>query len=218
MTGPAEGEQPTPLTHDQVIALLGIYAGQVGSYTTMLWQVPALSLTAQSFLLTISLTAGNGKLARLIAAGLSVVISAASYALMHDQRGHAINHGELAMRLSRTLPLPGTIETGLRVDDGVPTVTNADELWTWHYDGESGAGRAGLLFRLGRAVTSRVGLMYVVWRACMFLFVMVDAGIITAVFRPVRDGLAVSVAVGVLLYTARPLVRWALRRQRRPPA
>ena len=36
-------------------ALLAVYAGQFGSYTTLLWQVPALSLTAQAFLFTIAL-------------------------------------------------------------------------------------------------------------------------------------------------------------------
>lgn len=36
-----------PFTRDQVVALLGIYAGQVSSYTTLLWQVPALSRRAE---------------------------------------------------------------------------------------------------------------------------------------------------------------------------
>ena len=34
-----------------LVSLLGVYAGQAGSYTTLLWQVPALSFTGQSFLL-----------------------------------------------------------------------------------------------------------------------------------------------------------------------
>ena len=146
-----------PFTRDQGVALLGIYAGQVGSYTTLLWQVPALSLTAQSFLLTIALGAHNGTAARVTAAALSVVISAASYALMHDQRGHAINHGELAMRLSAKLELSRLIETGLRVEDGVPKDTDANKVWTWYHE------------KPGQLVSFRAGLMYAIWKGCMFL-------------------------------------------------
>lgn len=134
MSEPSADRRLEPFTRNQVIALLGIYAGQVGSYTTLLWQVPALSLTAQSFLLTIALSSGNGTAARVTAAALSVVISASSYALMHDQRGHAINHGELAMRLSGRLELSRLIATSLQVEDGVPKATDANTVWTWHHD------------------------------------------------------------------------------------
>jgi hypothetical protein len=50
---PTDGAQPklAPETPDQLISLLSVYAGQYASYTTLLWQVPALSLTAQAFLL-----------------------------------------------------------------------------------------------------------------------------------------------------------------------
>jgi hypothetical protein len=66
-----------PSTADQLISLLGDSA-QYASYTTLLWQVPALSLTAQAFLLTLALGHGNGTSAKVIAAALSGVISAAS--------------------------------------------------------------------------------------------------------------------------------------------
>jgi hypothetical protein len=39
---PADDDRPK-LAPDQLIALLGVYAGQYASYTTLLWQVPALS-------------------------------------------------------------------------------------------------------------------------------------------------------------------------------
>jgi hypothetical protein len=165
---------------DQVIALLGVYAAQAGSYTTLLWQVPALSLTAQSFLLTIALTNGNGTAAKVTAAALSVVISAASYALMHDQRGHAINHGELAMRLSGKLALSPFIDTFLAVKDGMPRVTDADKLWTWHKEG-----------RL------RAGLMYAVWKGCLVLFLLVDIGIICSVLVPIPAAVAIAAVIGI---------------------
>jgi hypothetical protein len=86
------------------VSLLTLYASQFGSYTTLLWQVPALSLTAQLFLMTIALGSGS-KAARLITSALSMIIAWASTRLMHDQRGHAINHGELARRISKQLHL-----------------------------------------------------------------------------------------------------------------
>jgi hypothetical protein len=179
-----------PFTGDQLINLLNIYATQVGSYTTLLWQVPALSLTAQSFLLTIALTAHNGEIAKVTAAGLSMVISLASYALMHDQRGHAINYGELAMRLSNKLPLGRLIETSLvGVDDGVPKGTDAYQLWTWHREGEG---------PLERRVTPRAGRMYAVWKGCMILFFLVDAGIIFSVFTPLRVAILIPAAASLL--------------------
>jgi hypothetical protein len=84
-------DKPTlaPDTPDQLLSLLGVYATQYASYTTLLWQVPALSLTAQAFLLTLALGHGNGTSAKIIGAALSAATSGASYALMHDQRGHA---------------------------------------------------------------------------------------------------------------------------------
>ena len=48
-------------TPDQLTSLLGVYASRYASYTTLLWQVPALSLTAQAFLLTIALSRGRSE-------------------------------------------------------------------------------------------------------------------------------------------------------------
>lgn len=194
-----------PFTQDQVIALLGVYASQVGSYTTLLWQVPALSLTAQSFLLTIALTQGNGTLAKLISAMLSAVIAGSSYALMHDQRGHAINHGELAMRVSERLGLGRLIDTELDVEDGVPKPTDANYVWTWHREGQG---------QLARLVTPRAGHMYAVWKGCVILFLFVDIGIICSVFMPVVAAVLVPAvpALVFLLYALRKLIaRWVLR-------
>jgi hypothetical protein len=58
MSPPVGGDRPklAPETPDQLISLLGVYANQYASCTTLLWQVPALSLTAQAFLLTIALS------------------------------------------------------------------------------------------------------------------------------------------------------------------
>jgi hypothetical protein len=126
---PTDGDRPklAPKTPDQLISLLSAYAGQYASYTTLLWQVPALSLTAQAFLLTLALGYDTGHLAKVIAAALSGVISAASYALMHDQRGHA------------TID----VETGDQTD--------AEAVWLWRGRSEVIPPRAGRMYAVWKA-------------------------------------------------------------------
>lgn len=119
-------EQPFP-TDEQKLSLLTIFAGQFGSYATMVWQVPALGLTAQSFLLTIALTHGNSDGAKYISAVLSIGIAFASFQLMHDQRAHQICHGELASRLARELGLAGHMRGPIEALDSQP----AEILPTW---------------------------------------------------------------------------------------
>ena len=86
---PPKTPAPAPDTTEQLISLPGVYAARYASYTTLLWQLPALSLTAWAFLLTIALSHSDGVSARVTAAALSAVISAASYALM--KTGSAAN-------------------------------------------------------------------------------------------------------------------------------
>jgi hypothetical protein len=172
MSLPVGGDRPRPApeTPDQLISLLGVYASQYASYTTLLWQVPALSLTAQAFLLTIALSHGNGTSAKVIGAALSAVISAASYALMHDQRGHANYFGELARRVSHRLGLSEYLGGTLTIDVGDADRTDADAVWVW----------------LGRSevIVPRAGRMYTVWKGCMLIFTFVDVGIIASVVMP----------------------------------
>jgi hypothetical protein len=131
-----------------------------------------------------------------------MVISLASYALMHDQRGHAINYGELAMRLSNRLPLGRLIDTSLNVKDGVPKDIDAGVLWTWHREGER---------PLEKQITPRAGRMYAVWKGCMILFFLVDVGIIFSVFTPLRVAILIPAAAAVLgLLYALLTVIWGL--------
>jgi hypothetical protein len=133
--------------------LLGVYAAQFGSYTTLLWQVPALSLTAQSFLMTIAL-GDNSNVARLIASVLSIMIAGTSISLMHNQRGHAINHGELALRVSRRLGLARRLGR-LAIDDAKPEFADAETVWVgWDRH------------------------IYHVWKVCLGLFIAADVGVI----------------------------------------
>jgi hypothetical protein len=59
-------------------------------WDNLLWQVPVLSLTAQAFLFTIALGGGSSRLARCIAALLSVIAATVSMILMAGHR-----HSEL---------------------------------------------------------------------------------------------------------------------------
>ena len=131
-----------------------IYAGQFGSYTTLLWQVPALSLTAQSFLLTIALMKESSNWARIVACSLSMLIALASVALMHNQRGRAINHAELLRRLSEKLRLNDLLEGNMELDDAVPKKTNAQSVWAVDH------------------------LIYHGWKWCMILFAVADVLIV----------------------------------------
>jgi hypothetical protein len=55
-------------------------------WDVLLWQVPALSLTAQAFLLTIALGADTSRASRLLAAGLGVAAAFLSLHLFIRQR------------------------------------------------------------------------------------------------------------------------------------
>jgi hypothetical protein len=151
---PATSDPSGKLTADGQAALLAslltVYSTQFGSYTSLLWQVPALGLTAQAFLLTIALSAGNNNLAKVIASVLSILIAVASSRLMHDQRGHAINHGELALRVSKQLRLAPLLGT-LKVEDAEPPGIDAETVWVgWDHR------------------------IYGVWRTTLMLFVVAD--------------------------------------------
>jgi hypothetical protein len=152
------------LTPDDLINLLNIYGTQFGSYTTLLWQVPALSLTAQSFLLTIALNSTTTNFSRILLAALSMIIVIASYSLMHEQRGHALDQGEVAAKIAEQLQLDKLL---VDVDDGVPRPTTASEMWKEKSNKSRTIARAGILYSL--------------WRVTILLFFIVDILIIVSV-------------------------------------
>jgi hypothetical protein len=190
--------QRTPSSPDQLISLLGVYAGQYASYTTLLWQVPALSLTAQAFLLTIALSHSNGTSAKVTSAALSAVISAASYALMYDQRGHANYFGELARRVSGRLDLGRYLGGALAISGANTDETDAEAVWIWRGPNEVAAPRAGR--------------MYTVWKGCMLIFLFVDIGIIASVVMPL------GAAIGTAAFLAAASITLILLRTRRSEA
>jgi hypothetical protein len=141
-----------------MVALLSVYTSQFGSYTTLLWQVPALGLTAQAFLMTIVLGTGSDA-ARYLTSALSIIIAFASSRLMHDQRARAINHAELAKRISYRLSITNLIGGSFGLSDAVPRQgVDAQNVWA----------------------TNRF--IYGVWIGCMLLFAVTSALVIIALF------------------------------------
>jgi hypothetical protein len=142
---------------DKLLTLLNIYTTQFGSYATLLWQVPALGLAAQAFLMTIALGSPVSDNARVAAAALSIIIAWASWKLMHSQRGRAINQAELVRRVSSKLSLKEFLGDDFALDDGVPKETNARNVWEVDHG------------------------IYHLWRDCMFIFGAVDIVVIISV-------------------------------------
>ena len=64
-------------------------------------------------------------------------------------------------------------------------------LWIWHYKKQPGQP-----FRL------RAGRMYAVWKGCMFLFALVDVGIISSVFMSIRDAVDSTGGIGLVVVLA----------------
>jgi hypothetical protein len=141
------------------LTLLNVYTTQFGSYTTMLWQVPALGLTAQAFLMTIALGSPVSGDARIAASALSMIIAWASQNLMHSQRGRAINQAELAKRVTSKIGLEQYLGDDFALDDAVPGKTNARDVWDVDHQ------------------------IYAIWKVCMLIFVAVDIVVIISVVR-----------------------------------
>jgi hypothetical protein len=72
---------------------------------TLLWQTPALALTAHAFLLTISLNSSSSRLAVIITAFLGAVVSVMSMQLMSKHRFLSLLDRAMLDRLERTMDL-----------------------------------------------------------------------------------------------------------------
>ncbi|MEO7002121.1 MAG: hypothetical protein ABI068_09870 [Ktedonobacterales bacterium] len=86
-------------------ALYQVVATRRLGYDTLIWQVPALGLTAQAFLFTTALTSPINNPARLIAAALALVIALISMQLMSKHRYHEEIDARLLEKLEKNLKL-----------------------------------------------------------------------------------------------------------------
>jgi len=72
----------------------------------MMWQVPALAMTAEAFLLSVSLAPDTRGLGRTLAAAAGIVVVSASLQLMLKHRYHEVLFAEWLARAEDALRLP----------------------------------------------------------------------------------------------------------------
>jgi hypothetical protein len=95
----------SPRSADQAarIAMYQAVANRRLAFDTMMWQVPALCLTAQAFLLTVSLAEGSSRLARFLSATLACVVAGMCLQLMVKYRYLEIIDSRIAEGLEQEL-------------------------------------------------------------------------------------------------------------------
>jgi hypothetical protein len=95
-------QEPTPSSPplDVLLAQYQVVAARRQNFDAMVWQVPALALAAQAFLMTIALGAGSGHLARIASGLLSALTAVMSVQLLLRQRIHEIAYARGCHRRS----------------------------------------------------------------------------------------------------------------------
>ena len=91
---------PEP-TEAAVLAAYAAVAARRSQFDALLWQVPVLSLTAQAFLFTIALSAGNDAWARILSSLLSINITVMSILLMGRHRQAELHDAHWLERVER---------------------------------------------------------------------------------------------------------------------
>lgn len=77
--------------NDLSVALWQTMAARRSGFDAMMWQTPALGMTAQAFLLTLALGPGTARWARLISAVLSLMLSLMVMQLMAKHRQNEVS-------------------------------------------------------------------------------------------------------------------------------
>lgn len=87
-------------------AVLQMAENRRGRTDAMMWQVPALALTAEAFLLSISLAPDSRGLARMLASAAGMLVVGASLQLMYKHRYHEILYAEWLHQVEDRRNLP----------------------------------------------------------------------------------------------------------------
>jgi len=128
---------PTPIddTVEHKLAIWQSLAERRSAYDSLLWQTPALSMTAQAFLFTLTLAPDVSRLGRTVAAALSIAIAVVSTQLMSKHRRHEISDCLILERLEESLSMKEI--TGVNPHAaGVhrrPTDTPYPDSWTYSF-------------------------------------------------------------------------------------
>ena len=99
LTPPTSGHEGLP--EASAIQQYSVIAGRRLQFDTLMWQVPALGLTAQAFLLNIALAHDSARLARAIAALLGMTTAALSMQLMAKHRANEVQDSRLLENLQQ---------------------------------------------------------------------------------------------------------------------
>lgn len=91
----------------------------------MMWQTPALGMTAQAFLLTLALSADTSRSARLLACILSFTLALMVMQLMAKHRRHEMLDSLLLTRLEEEFGITGLVSFA---PHGGPSVRHANDL------------------------------------------------------------------------------------------
>jgi hypothetical protein len=106
------------------------FAARQRDQDALLWQTPALSLTAQAFLFSIALSHGNTEAARLLAASLSLIISFLSIQLMAKHRYIALVRARLLVRLESNQEITAILGVSPHADiPALGAAANEPENW-----------------------------------------------------------------------------------------
>jgi hypothetical protein len=102
-SAPPEAEPDFTIQFDKEsgLAVYGAMVSRRNQWDNLLWQVPVLSFTAQAFLFTVALGAGQAWWARIIASLLSINIALLSIVLMGRHRQAELNDAHWLQRFER---------------------------------------------------------------------------------------------------------------------
>lgn len=114
---------------DRWQAAYSAIASRRASYDSLMWQVPALGLSAQAFLLTIALGPDTARVPRLASAGLASLVALLSMQLMAKHRFHeALDSITLEMvEVEKGIRVLGQVTPHDRPDRRLAAVTAALE-------------------------------------------------------------------------------------------
>lgn len=93
-------DQPT---REALLAAYAVVGARRNSLDTMMWQVPALAIAAQAFLLTIALQPGDSAASQALPAVLGTILAVLSAQLMTKHRHLEVSDSRLAEQIERQL-------------------------------------------------------------------------------------------------------------------
>lgn len=112
-------EDPNQKWHDEYAHLIvpyGTLNDRVGDRDALMWQSPAMALTAQAFLITIALGHDTAPVARFLAAVLGIVVTVMSIQLMLKHRLFMATDEVLMISLERRMGIDAsTVDHPLKV-------------------------------------------------------------------------------------------------------